>query len=111
MFELMKYIRADALLKTMNIELLKLSGFLFTAAIITNFISQITGKASNSEEARYAGNKILEIRHKPFDKKKMEWADFWGEFYGRITEFANILSTIAMIAGVLLLSAFGFANF
>jgi hypothetical protein len=111
MFELMKYMRDDDVLKLVDITILKISGFLFTFAIICNFISQITGKKSNAEEATFASLEIKKIRNKAFDQNKKDWADFWGGFYSDITGFFNTTSTISMIAGVLLLAAFGYVTF
>lgn len=107
-FEILKFLKTSNL--TVDTELLKISGIAFTTAIVINFLSQLSGYYANKYEARWARMKISETRNQPFDKNEMLKVDLVVDFFNKVVSIANGISILALVAGVIILTIFNYAN-
>lgn len=103
-------------IKTANLEvcspyLLKLSGIIFLIAISANFVSQITGYRANKNEEGYALDELSKIEGKDIDECKQKQFDKNVNLYNKATDILNIVSTILMFAGLILLTIFNYYLF
>jgi len=95
-----------------NLWMIKLSGLLFLASIIVNFVSQLTGKKSNYHEMLWCDEK-LECDDPPTveQKKLMTKYDTDAGRYSKITGRLNTVSTLIMCGGLFALLAFFLITF
>lgn len=81
---------------------LKVVGVLFTAAIAVNFWSQHTGKRTNAAAAQWARYEALK-EMKGTEHPEQAKFDADRECFGRMTKWLNIVATLLMVLGVVML--------
>ena len=78
--------------------------FAFVLAIVANFISQMTGKEANENEAQWAHQDIKRLEDRDdYDADKQTNADCNVRIYNKATKILNRLSVFFMFIGLVLL--------
>ncbi len=83
--------------KFTNLLFLKISGILFVAAIIVNFLSQYFGKESNLYHIKMCSAKIVaETPPNVLQQQEIESLDCKADLWDKLTRWANYISAIFM---------------
>jgi len=108
--EIMKYITESKSLNIGQINFLnfrfKITGALFLLSIIVNFISQWTAYKGNFYSLDSTKKKIESAEYKTDNSQKIKQIDSYANTYNEITNYTNLLSTILMLLGLLLMMIF-----
>jgi len=102
--EIFQYIHKEKICA--DLCFLKLIGFLFTAAIILNFISQFSGYKSNFHSFLKADHEIDQIESQTNHKKEISKLDCYISIYDKITQTLNVISAVVMIISLIGLTIF-----
>ncbi|MEP0266521.1 hypothetical protein [Dokdonia sp.] len=92
-------------------SLLKFSGLVFLLSIIANFASQITGYRANDFEEKYTIQQISNIEGNEIDKCQQKIYDSKSIYYTKATNILNMVSTVLMFLGLILLVYFNYTLF
>jgi len=111
-FEILRFVNSGGTaLRVEHTWLLKASAIFAVLAIGINFISQITGYKANKNEEIYARGVIECLKHDKEDTPEMDRADNCSFIYNKITSIANIVATVLMFTGIVLLVIFNLVTF
>ena len=106
-FELFKFIHMNKSgLTIQNSMWLKIAGIAFTLSIIVNFFSQWSGLKANSFEERWVNRQITIQTGGEVDEKEIKKMDKNSQRFTTITNVFNNVSTLLMIAGLVILASF-----
>ena len=103
-FEILKYVRQEHL--GTNLCFLKLTGILFTSAIILNFISQFTAYKGNFNSFLKADKEIDQIENSTNNEIEINNLTGYISVYDKITNIINIISALIMIISLICLTIF-----
>lgn len=106
-FEMIRFFKQAApQLQVVDLSLIKISGCLFVFAILVNFISQWTGFHANKQEDESTELAITKEKGDEIDEEKLKAIDENAKFYSKSTDALNIVSTISMLFGIIILTIF-----
>lgn len=109
-FELMKFIVGSSILKVEQIACLnihfKITGLLFTIAIIINFLSQWTAYQTATSGIESNKMAVLHAKNLKVDLEKMKDYQTKSDQYNKVTGITNLISIAVMISALLCMMIF-----
>jgi len=103
-FQIIKHISDKQL--SINYDALKVSGILFTIAIVVNFFSQLFGLKANEWDTAYCKGELNKARKLNVNEAELSTSKCWADIYSNRVEICNWISIITMGLGVSLLVAY-----
>lgn len=108
-FELLRYLASNEIFKPylgcVNIPL-KISGVLFTLAIVSNFISQWCAYKGSSYQLIATNKDIYARENNTDDTVRITQLEYIAGLYNKATSLSNLISNVLMIIGLLFLIGF-----
>lgn len=111
-FEILRFLNSPTGVHTQACTvLLKISAIASVLAITINFLSQILGYHANKYEAKYSQKTINQLEGDDIEEAELNKIDFKSQFYSKLTFISNIVATILMSLGIILLVIFNLITF
>lgn len=109
-FETFRAVISGSLISN-NTIYIKMGGVFFLSAVVTNFISQLTGFYANDYEEKYIYQELTKIEGKEIDECYQKKVDKLSKRFTLATNILNISSITLMLVGLLLLAIFNYSLF